>query len=145
MKVYYTRTDDSNPSYDERAGLANKADADLFISIHNNSYSRSSAIKGTEVIYNPADESEFSSKRLAEICLEEVTGELGSRNRGLIAGSDIHIMHRSKVPVALIEVGFMSNREELKLLNSEEYQDRAAKAVYKAIFRALEELETTGE
>lgn len=35
--VYYTRTDDSNPTFDQRVQLANKSDADLFISVHNNS------------------------------------------------------------------------------------------------------------
>ena len=35
--VYYTRTDDSNPTFDQRVQLANKSQADLSISIHNNS------------------------------------------------------------------------------------------------------------
>lgn len=35
--VYYTRVDDTNPSFEDRVGLANKSDADLFISVHNNS------------------------------------------------------------------------------------------------------------
>ena len=42
--------------------------------------------------------------------------------------------------MALVEVGFMTNKEELKLLNSAEYQKKTAEAIYKAIFRALEEL-----
>lgn len=44
--VYYTRTDDSNPTFDQRVQLANKSDADLFISIHNNS-TRSGRMSGT--------------------------------------------------------------------------------------------------
>ena len=139
IKVYYTRTDDSNPSYERRVGLANKSNADLFISVHNNSYKRSSAIKGTEVMYSESFEGAFTSERLAEICMEELTEALDSRDRGLLKGDSIFIIKNSEVPVALIEVGFMTNREELKLLNSAEYQEKTAEAIYKAIFRALEE------
>jgi len=137
--VYYTRTDDSNPSYERRVGLANKSNADLFISVHNNSYRRSSAIKGTEVMYSESFEGAFTSERLAEICMEELTDILGSRDRGLLEGDSIYIINNSEVPVALIEVGFMTNKEELRLLNSAEYQEKTAVAIYNAIFRALEE------
>lgn len=139
IKVYYTRTDDSNPSYKKRVGLANKSNADLFISVHNNSYKRTSAISGTEIMYSPSYEGEFTSERLAQICMEELTQTLGSRDRGLLEGDNIYIINHSEVPVALIEVGFMTNKEELKLLNSPEYQEKTAEAIYKAIFRALEE------
>ena len=139
IKVYYTRTDDSNPSYEKRVGLANKSDADLFISVHNNSYKRSSSIKGTEVMYSESFEGPFTSERLAEICMEELTAALDSRDRGLLEGDSIYIIKNSEVPVALIEVGFMTNKEELRLLNSAEYQEKTAEAIYKAIFRALEE------
>ncbi len=139
--VYYTRTDDSNPSHAQRVGLANKSEADLFISIHNNSTKsgRMSNISGTEVMYSAAQEGEFSSEDLAKLCMEELVKNLGSRDRGLVDGESIYIVRQSKVPVALIEVGFMTNREELKLLNSEEYQEKAANAIYTAIMRALEE------
>ncbi|MBR2402200.1 MAG: N-acetylmuramoyl-L-alanine amidase [Lachnospiraceae bacterium] len=140
IKVYYTRTDDSNPSYERRVGLANKSDADLFISVHNNSYRRSSAIKGTEVMYSESFEGVFTSERLAEICMEELTDTLGSRDRGLLEGDNIYIIKNSEVPVALIEVGFMTNKEELRLLNSAEYQEKTAEAIYQAIFRALDEI-----
>lgn len=143
IKVYYTRTDDSNPSYEKRVGLANKSDADLFISVHNNSYKRSSSIKGTEVMYSESHEGAFNSKRLAEICMEELTDALESRDRGLLKGDSIYIIKNSEVPVALIEVGFMTNKEELRLLNSAEYQEKTAEAIYKAIFRALEEASAT--
>lgn len=139
--VYYTRTDDSNPTFDQRVQLANKSDADLFISVHNNSTNsgRMSSANGTAVMYNESDESELGSKRLAQICLEEVTGQLQSRNRGLVEGDSIYIIRTSKVPVALIEVGFMTNQQELDLLRSEDYQKEAALGIYHAILRAFEE------
>lgn len=139
--VYYTRTDDSNPTFDQRVQLANKSDADLFISIHNNATSsgRFSSTSGTAVMYNEADMSALSSERFAQICLEEVTSQLGSKNKGLVKGNSIYIIRTSEVPVALIEVGFMTNREELELLNSEDYQRETAEGIYHAILRAFEE------
>lgn len=40
LGIFYTRTTDTNPTLQQRAALANKADADLFISVHCNSYER---------------------------------------------------------------------------------------------------------
>lgn len=136
--VYYTRTDDSNPTFEQRAQLANKSDADLFISIHNNSTrsGRMSSTKGTQVMYAESSE---ESRKFAEICLQEVTFALGSRDKGLVEGESIYIIRNSEVPVALIEVGFMTNKEELELLRSEEYQKKAAEGIYEAVMRAFEE------
>lgn len=140
--VYYTRTDDSNPSFANRADLANKSDADLFISIHNNSTpsGRMSNINGTQVMYDETKgEEELGTKGLAQICLEEVIGAIGSSNKGLVEGNEIYIIRSSEVPVALIEVGFMTNQTELNNLRSEEYQGRVAQGVYNAIMRAFQE------
>ncbi len=139
--VYYTRTDDSNPTLDQRVQLANKADADLFISIHNNaSYNgRFSSINGTEVMYSESDTSELSSERFAEICQENVTAALGSKDIGLVKGDSIYIIRTSEAPVALIEVGFLTNREELASLTSEDYQKQTAEGIYAAIEQAFEE------
>lgn len=136
--VYFTRTDDSNPTFDQRVQLANKSDANLFISVHNNSIKsgRMSSTKGTQVMY---DESSERSKDFAQICLEEVTEEIGSKNKGLVEGDSIYIIRTSEVPVALIEVGFMTNQEELNLLRTEEYQWQTAQGIYNAILRAFEE------
>ena len=140
--VYYTRTEDNNPTFDQRAQLANKSNADLFISIHNNSTTDGtmSSYHGTEVMYDEMKSEEgLSSKHLAEICLEETTAVTGSKNNGLTLGNSIYIIRSSQVPAALIEVGFMTNQEELDKLRSEEYQKQAAQGIYNAIMRALDE------
>lgn len=140
--VYYTRTDDSNPGFDQRVQLANKAEADLFISVHNNSTKsgRMSSISGTSVMYDELEPEEGqSSMRLAQICLEEMLASLGSSDKGLVAGNEIYIIRTAEMPVALIEVGFMTNQEELDNLNDPEYQKRAAQGIYNAISRAWEE------
>ena len=112
IRVYYTRTSDTNPTLDQRVQLANKANA---------------------------DDAKLSSKKLAEICLKNGVDTTGSENRGLLKGDSIYIIRTSKVPVALIEVGFMTNYKELDLLNSTSYQKKAAEGIYNAINEAFQE------
>ena len=138
--VYYTRLDDSNPSFEERVGLANKAGADVFISIHNNAASSGKNTSGTTVLYDEDKSGEdLGSKRLAEICSEEVCKATGNVNQGLMDGNEVYIIRNADVPVALIEVGFMTNEEELKNLENPVYQRKAAEGIYQAIQRAFEE------
>jgi N-acetylmuramoyl-L-alanine amidase len=139
--VYYTRTDDANPTLDQRVQLANRSDADLFISVHCNASASSnpSGRRGTEVLYSESDTSELSSKMFAEICQSNVAGILGSKDLGLVQGDRIYIVRTSEVPVALIEVGYITNRQELENLSSEDYQKLAAQGIYNAIFEAFEQ------
>ena len=51
----------------------------------------------------------------------------------------MYIIRTSKVPVALIEVGFMTNYDELDKLKSPKYQKKAAQGIYNAIMEAFEE------
>lgn len=140
IKAYYTRIDDSNPSFAARANLANNVKADFFISVHNNGDTKASSSIGTEVLYNETEEeSSFGSKQLAQICQEEVVKELGSRDRGIVKGSEIYIIRSSNVPVALVEVGFITNKAEAAKLSSENYQEKAALGIFNAIKRAYDE------
>ena len=140
IKVLYTRLEDVNPSYADRVGLANKLEADLFISVHNNASSsgKFNEENGTMVLYSP-DETDDSSKRLAQICLDNVTASAGSKRMGLVKANDIYIVRESEVPVALIEVGFMTNTKELDNLCSDTYQYKVAQGIYNAILAAFEE------
>ena len=141
IKVYYTRLTDTNPTLAQRVGLANKAKADLFISIHHNSSAsgKFNEKNGTMVLYNQADNSEYSSKRFAEICIQNVMASAGSNRRGLAKGNYVHIVRNSQVPVALIEVGYMTNLKEFEKIQTQEYQKLVAQGVYNAVMQAFEE------
>lgn len=140
LKVFYTRLEDENPSLPERAEMANNLQADLFISVHNNSTGdgKFSSVNGTMVLFSP-DETNDESKRLAQICLENVNASTGSKNLGLMEANNIYIIRTSEVPVALIEVGYMTNTTELNNLCDPEYQQKAAQGIYNAIMQAFEE------
>lgn len=136
--VLYTRMDDTNPSFRERVDLAQKADADLFLSIHMNSTDsgRSSGINGTCAYYKATDETKRSMD-FAGNCLRHLLGDLGSENKGLIVGDDIYVVRENICPAALIELGYMTNPGELERLTSKEYQQKAANALYIAILEEL--------
>ncbi len=136
--VYYTRTTDCNPAFDARVGLANDSDADVFLSIHNNSTAsgRMSSINGTEVMYKGGDNS-GESKKFATMCLDNLLEAVGSKSKGTVVGDEVYIIRMSKSPVALVEVGFMTNARELELLQDKEYQQNTAKALYDAVIDYL--------
>ena len=144
--VYYTRLDDSDMALAQRVDLANRLKADLFLSVHINSTAsgRTSSINGTEVMYRVGDKS-GASKAFAQNCLDEMLAELGSNSKGLVAGDEILIIRTSKVPVALAEIGFITNNEERELMQSSDYQDKAARALYHAVLRTLEEQSSDNE
>ncbi len=139
--VYYTRTTDTNPSFEQRVQLANKSEADLFISIHNNSDSTGNftSTSGTQVMFSESDTSKMSSRKLAQICMKNVVSAVDGTDKGLLKGDRIYIIRSSRVPVALIEVGFMTNYEELENLQSASYQKKAAEGIYNAVIEAFEE------
>lgn len=141
IKVYYTRLSDTNPTLMERVDLANHVDADLFISIHNNSTSSGlfNNENGTLILYSADDEGSNSSKRLAQICMENVAASAGSRNLGTVDGDNIYIVRSSEVPVVLIEVGYMTNTTELTNLTDPAYQKKVAQGIYNGIMQAFEE------
>lgn len=140
IKVYMTRTTDRKLTLNQRVNLANDVEADLFLSIHCNA-NLSKSINGTEVLYNDKqnDWNGFNSKKFAMICQEELVRAIGLENRGIVARSqDVHIIGESKVPVALVEVAFMSNKNDMNFLKEEDNRTNAAKGLYQAILRALD-------
>lgn len=139
IKAYYTRIENVNPSFENRVGLANDLNADMFISIHNNAAKGNNPYyTGTQVMYNENDDTGLS-RRLADICLDNVTESLENVKRECIPGSSIYIIRKSQIPVALIEVGFLTNKEEAKRLSEEDYQKKAAEGIYNSIIQMYEE------
>jgi len=140
IKVYYTRLGDSAVSLVERAALANKADADLFISVHNNASNSGNFNyeNGTMVLYSPSDKNKYNSKGFAKICLKQVTESAGSKDLGLRAADDIYVVRVCDAPAVLIEAGYMTNYTELTNLQDKAYQKKLAQGIYDAVMEAFE-------
>lgn len=145
IKVYYTRLSDEKIYLNPRVNLANNVDADFFISVHCNA-SEITEASGTEVLFHDIkNKSKMNSKSLAKICLDELVSKIGIRNRGLVKGDNIYIIHKSKVPIALIEVAYISNKNDLKFLMDDNNQKIVAEAIYQAILKSYNILDNKNE
>jgi N-acetylmuramoyl-L-alanine amidase len=116
-----------------RADILRKADADLFLTIHLNS-TPSTRWRGAQTFYYPGRE---DSWRLAAFIQAELRGVLGNTTREANTAPTIYLLKTSPVPAALVEVGFLSNPEEAKLLADPDYQRKVAAAIYRGVLRFL--------
>ena len=140
IKVYYTRTEDSDIDDEKRVNLANSVDADMFISIHTSNTEELSE-KGITTIYNPNYFiQDFDSISLADKLERSVLVATGAKANGLVAATDENVLiNEATVPVAQINIGYLSNEEESALLIQEEYQRMIADGIYSAIIEIYEE------
>jgi N-acetylmuramoyl-L-alanine amidase len=135
--VMIRETHDVSISNKERAEIANNANADLFIRIHANG-SSNTKVKGVETIY-PSPENPYvgslseSSKKISTLILDEIVKSSGAENRGAIPMDNMSGLNWSKVPVTIIETGYMSNKDEDKLLITSEYQDKLVQGMVNGI------------
>lgn len=142
VTAYYTRMDDRNISKKARTRLANRKKADLFVSIHCNASSvGDTTANGLETLYSARkpQEGSLTNKRLARVMLEELTEATGLRKRGMIRREQLYLLHHAKVPTTIVEIGYMSNREDLAFMKKEEGQRKIAEGICAGILRALEE------
>jgi N-acetylmuramoyl-L-alanine amidase len=135
FKVYMTRSTDQYISLYERANMANELNADLFISMHINAHTKSS-VKGVEVLYNPY--STLHSEVLAKNILDELVSNLGAVNRGIVGRPNLIVIRETAMPAALVELGFISNSDEVKLLQQPSYMKKAVNAVKAGIIEFLD-------
>jgi N-acetylmuramoyl-L-alanine amidase len=140
--VIMTKTENSQSLGNvERAELWNKTKAELVVRIHADS-NENSTVKGASMLV-PSNINENTkaiykrSKEYGQIVLNKLIGQIGMSNRGVIERKDMTGFNWSKIPVILVEMGFLSNKEEDKLLSSQEYQDKIANALAEGIFAAV--------
>lgn len=133
--VEMTRYDDSHIGIYERVDFANNSNADLFVSFHANS-NGSTDIKGVQVLYCPAfkgDKDGVEQYPLAKSIMDFYTKGTGAADRGIIQRPDLPVVRQTKMPAVLIEVGFMTNEEELSLIRDDKYQNKIVDSVAKGI------------
>lgn len=175
VQVIYTRKTDKFIDLDERANIANRAKADLFISIHTNSVKKGSSVSGTETYtlglartdenlavamrensaillednylqkYEGFDPNSSESYIIFEFMqnkhMEQSIGlaseiqksfrSAGRGNRGVYQAGFL-VLRKTSMPSVLIELGFISNRNEENFMRSAEGQAKLAKAIYTA-------------
>lgn len=144
FKVYMTRTTDVYKTLVERPAYANELDAAVFVSIHINSVEdTSSDAEGTEVYYaasNNDDSYGTTSEKLAKNVLRSMISNMGSVNRG-VKTAEHAVTKRSNMPSCLVEVGFITNEDELRLMTSDSYQNKMAKGIADGILETLTDID----
>ncbi len=137
-KVIMTRTTDRDVAAPgvsagtELQARVNKApaQADIFISIHCNAFSNPAA-HGMETYHHRGSN---RGRYLATLLNEELEKYGGLFNRG-VKGAGFYVLRHSACPASLIELGFITNYREEKLLSDENYQQKLARAITAAVSR----------
>lgn len=135
FKVYYTRLTDKTLTLISRSDFANKLNADVFVSIHINSFTSTS--EGTETLYNPNrpnEKNDLTSYQLASIMQAKIRAATGFSNRGLVQRTGLSVLNHTTMPACLDEFGFITNPSEAKSMSAN--TDKYGKAVYEAIVQA---------
>ncbi len=121
-----------NEDLRNRKKLFDESNADIIISIHSNSFPESQYY-GAQTFYPSGSE---NSKLLSELLQEELIRVLDNGNtRKAKFKNDVYILQNSKVPIVIIECGFLSNSKEEVALQEPIYQDKIAWSIYVAILR----------
>lgn len=185
VEVLYTRDDDTFVPLHERTKFANSKDADLFISIHCDAFTRESAIGCGSYVMGPAKTEanlRMARKENAAILLEDNRSEhygefdpnspeglielslrqnahihqslrfaqhvqdqmrerVGRTDRG-VKQAPFWVISFTTMPSVLVELGFLTNKEEEDFLNSKQGQDYMASAIYRAFKQYKSDIET---
>ena len=134
--VYMTRTTDTEVSpkgakasdieeLQARCDVANKNQSDIFVSIHNDSFTNGAA-KGTTGYYYAKGSAK--SRTLADDIRKAVIDELGTESRGT-QSCNFYVVKHTDMPATLVEVAFISNPSEEKILASDEGAQKAAQGI----------------
>lgn len=126
--VLMTRWDDSSRTLTERSDFANAAKADVFVSIHANALSDFS-FQGIMTFHHP---NSIIGPQLAGYIQSAVLATTGGIDRG-VRTENYAVLRQTTMPAALIEIGFMSNHEELMLMLDDSYQNRIAQGIAQGI------------
>jgi N-acetylmuramoyl-L-alanine amidase len=118
-----------NQELGARVDVANQAEADLFISIHNDSFSSTTAAGTTTFHYGNKE-----SMNLASLVQRSLSETLGTKNRGSRFAS-FYVLRYTNMPAILIEVAFISNPVEEMLLASVDGRDNAADSICEGILK----------
>ncbi len=121
--------------------LGKKAGADLYLSIHCNSYGGEGRASGPIVFYQSSPKTSYKALSLAKLFSSFITSvnqktETG-RDCRIRAGDSYIVLKEMSMPSLLLEVGFMSDAEDLSLISSEAWQNAFADGILAAVEEAF--------
>ncbi len=135
VEVVLTRRDEREIDLEPRVSMANRADVDLFVSVHANAISMSRPdVNGIETYYYAAG----AARTLADIIQESLLDATGSKSRG-VKQARFYVLHRTQMPAALVELGFVTGAEDAPLLADSAYRELLAKGVARGVLHYITE------
>ena len=132
VEVKMSRYDDTYLSLTDRTYMANKEGSDVFVSIHQNSATNSSA-KGIETYYYSTRQ---DSKELATDIQNDLIQATNATDRG-VKTANYAVIKTASMSSSLVECGFISNPTEAQNLSSSSYQDKVAEGIVNGIMDYL--------
>ncbi|MDF0726040.1 N-acetylmuramoyl-L-alanine amidase [Cytobacillus sp. S13-E01] len=130
FNIKLTREDNSRLELFERVALAKRWNGNVFVSIHTNAFNTKA--NGTETFYYSAAATNpyvQQSKLLAEYVQKRLIEAWDLYDRGVKKGN-LHVLRENEMPAALVELAFIDNVEDKKKLESDQWRQEAAKAIY---------------
>ena len=144
--VLTSRNVDKDVDLVDRADQANKANADMLLSIHFNAGGRGIA-RGIETYYYQSQEDRVPkinkenhnnaerlerSRKLANKVQQNLLYQTGANDRGVKRAS-FTVLRETSIPSILVELGFIDNPEERNKIKTNEYQERLANGIVDGI------------
>ena len=116
----------------DRVAYANEEQADIFISIHKNAWTGEwdSGEKGIETYHYPGS---TTGNELATIVQNTLISDTEMNDRGVKTNDGWTVLKNTTMPAILTELGFMDYYDEAMQMRDEEWQDKFAKAITKAV------------
>ncbi|WP_353931720.1 N-acetylmuramoyl-L-alanine amidase [Okeanomitos corallinicola TIOX110] len=132
VQAVMTRDADFFVELQGRVDIANRVNANLFVSIHANSVDNRPDVNGLEVYYYD------SGYGLAESVRKTILQDINTiKDRGT-RKARFYVLRKNSMPAILVETGYMTGREDNARLRSPEYQNRMADAIARGILKYLQ-------
>ncbi len=113
-----------------RRDIIDKSRADLFISIHMNSFTDKTA-SGLRIFY---DRGHAEGEEIAELIQDNIASATGAVTEAVrTADEKLFLMKSPPMPAVLVECGFISNKTEEERLKNDEYQSKIAWAIAESV------------
>jgi N-acetylmuramoyl-L-alanine amidase len=133
IQVVMTRQDDRDLSLESRVQTAERADADLFISIHANAISLNRPdVNGLETFYSSS-----RSQALAQSIQDSMLQATGMNNRG-VKQARFYVIRHTSMPSVLVEVGFVTGAQDAPRLADPAFRSVLAEAIAQGILRHVQ-------
>ena len=113
-----------------RVKIGNESSADIFVSIHLNKIPQEQ-YWGWQCFYRQNDK---QSTKLAKSLQQNLNDAIEKENKRVAMKIDnVYIMKHVEIPISIVECGFLSNKEEEKMLLEDGYQNKLAWGIYNGI------------